>query len=354
VYRKVVPYIQNRYAFEERPEVGIVVKGSNASKVQLDPSNFVGTVQSHVMLAQIGQNKAVFPLEWVREDLACIRAKGRMPTPAGVYYMEVLKAPEHEGDEGSYIIDPLLTVTEHPVLMFQSGLETEGQLPHTPLEGTLRLYQGRQFLLEAGTDYTLGSNGQINFTRSYPPGTVITADYRYPVDSIGPQPFKWNESDTTTLPGVVMAFGKRSEVGQKVAVVVYQDRVDAAEAFGGKFEVNFDLDILARDTTQVEEMADLTNMFLWANKKAVLELEGIEILDVSIGGEGEEAIDETGQNFQYTISVSVQLRADWEVHVPLPLTISKLTPEPTQVADELFYQTYPILAGRNPDYERIG
>lgn len=353
VYRKITPYIQNRFSFEERPEVGIVVKGSSANKVQLDPSNFVGTVQSHTMLAQVGQ--AVFPLEWVKEDLACLRAnQGTMPTLPGVYYLEILEAPQKEGDLGQFVIDPLLTVTEEPVLVFQTGLETEGQLQNEPLSGTLRLYQGRQFLLESGVDYTLGPKGQITFNQPFPPTTFITADYRYPVDSIGPLPFRWNASNTTALPGVVLAFGKRSEQGQKVAVVVYQDRVDAAQAFGGKFEVSFDLDILARDTVQVEEIADLAYMYLWANKKPVLELEGIEIVDISIGGEGEEAIDETGQNFQYTISISLQLRADWEVHVPLPLTISKLTPETNQVASGLFYETYPVLAGRSPDYERIG
>jgi hypothetical protein len=353
VYRKITPYIQNRFSFQERPEVGIVVKGSSANKVQLDPSNFIGNVQSHVMLAQVGQ--AVFPLEWVKEDLVCVRANaGHMPTPPGVYYLEILSAPQHEGDTGTFIIDPLRTVTEEPVLVFRTGFETEGQLQAEPLAGTLRLYQGRQFLLEEGQDYILNPKGQIRFIQPFPPTTVITADYRYPVESIGPVPFKWNESNTTTLPGVVLAFGKRSEEHQKVAVVVYQDRVDAAQAYGGKFEVSFDLDILARDTIQVEEIADLAYMYLWANKKPILELEGIEIVDISIGGEGEEAIDETGQNFQYTTSISLQLRADWEIHVPLPLTISKITPEPTQVVSDLFYQTRPVLAGRTPDYERIG
>ena len=305
------------------------------------------------MLAQLGQ--AVFPLEWVREDLACVRANGnRMPTPPGVYYIEILTAPMSEGEEGSFVIDPLRTVTEEPVFMFQSGLEQEGQLQSEPLAKTLRLYQNRSFPLKEGEDFKLDPRGKITFLHSYPPATVITADYRYPLESIGPVPFRWNQSNTAVLPGVVLAFGKRAEAGQTTAVVVYEDRVDAAQAYGGKFEVNFELDILARDTVQAEEMADLTNMYLWSEKKSILEFEGIEIVDVSIGGEGEEAIDETGQNFQYTTSVSVQLRADWEVHIPLALTISQVTPDPQQVASKLFFDTYPVFAGRNPDYERIG
>ena len=64
VYRKITPNIQNRFAFKERPQHGIVVKGSSANKLQLSADNFVGTIQSHVMLAYV--NQPTFPLEWIR------------------------------------------------------------------------------------------------------------------------------------------------------------------------------------------------------------------------------------------------------------------------------------------------
>jgi hypothetical protein len=74
-----------------------------------------------------------------------------------------------------------------------------------------------------------------------------------------------------------------------------------------------------------------------------------------MGGESEEPLDETGQDFQYMATMSVQLQADWEIHVPLPLTISYMEPQGiTQVSPTAFYETYGILAGRNPDFERIG
>lgn len=354
VYRKISPYIQNKFAFQERPQFGIVVQGSSTNKVQFDPSNFVGHVQSHVMLARVAGEK-VFPLEWVREDIACLRAHKGMPTAPGVYYLEILTAPTNPGEEGTFVIDPLETTTDEPVLLMTSGLETEGQLQSAPLAGTLRLYENRTVILKDGVDYQLRPHGQIRFTRNYPPGTRITADYRTPRDSIGPVPFKWNTSNSETLPGVVMAFGKRSEPGQKVAVVVYNSRVDAAQAYGGKSEVSFDLNVLARDPMQMEEIADLVNMYLWSDKKSTLEFEGIEVMDVSMGGESEEPIDETGQNFQYTASMSVQLRADWEVHFPLPLTISSMDTESIKpVASNLLVNTFPVFAGRNSDFERIG
>ena len=70
------------------------------------------------------------------------------------------------------------------------------------------------------------------------------------------------------MPGVVLAFGKRAQKGDKVAVVVYPDRVEAAIAHGGRFETSFDLDVISRDTNQMEEIADLTWLDLWGQKRA--------------------------------------------------------------------------------------
>lgn len=353
VYRKITPFIQNRFSFKERPQFGIVVKGSSANKVALAADNYVGIIQSHVMLAYVGQ--PAYPLEWIREDLKTVQKFGGMPTAPGVYYVEIVKAPTDSGEQGAFMVDPLLTVTEEPVLMFQTGIEREAQLQQVPIRETLRLYENRNFLLQEDVDYSVNySTGAITLLTSFGPGSTLSADYRYPGTTLGPLPFYWNTPDNTTLPGVVLAFGKRAEDGQKVAVVVYQDRVDAAKAFGGKFEVSFDLDVIARDTVQMEEIADLTMMYLWAHKKERLEFEGIEIMDVSMGGEAEEIADETGEEFFYQASLSVQLRADWEAHVPLPLTISKLSPGVKAVASDIFFETHPILEGRNDSYERIG
>lgn len=372
LYNKIVPQIQNKFAFTERPQYGIVIKGSSANKVQLSPDNFVGTVQSHVMLAYVGQ--PVYPLEWVREDLDAVRQNNDdFPTLPGVYYLEILKAPEHPEDDGVFVIDPLLTATDEPLLQIQTGLETTAQLQQIPVKGTVRLWDGRSYLLAEGRDYTVSyQTGEITFAARFPPGTRITADYRYAVPSVGPLYFRWNSANFTALPGVVLAFGKRAKTGDKVAVVVYSDRVDAANAYGGKFEASFDMDVIARDTTQMEEIADLVVMYLWGEKKPTLEWEGIEVVDVSMGGEAEESADETGDLYYYTASMSVQLRADWEIHVPLPLTISKVTPTtkegetqmdpakrtapPSTIVatySSLYFSTAPAIVGRNDRFERI-
>ena len=201
----------------------------------------------------------------------------------------------------------------------------------------------------------------VTFLRSFDGNTLVTADYRKAEDSIGPVEFRWNTADYNTLPGVVLAFGKRASQGDIVAIVVTPDRVDAAQAFGGKFETNFDLTVIARDPTQMEEISDQTIMYLWGDKKNQLEFEGLEILDVSMGGESEELYDDTANLWYYQANLSVNMRADWEIHKPLPLTISHITPESLDGedglvgrGDRLFYSTYPIMANRSPDYERLG
>jgi hypothetical protein len=352
--------IQNKYAFDERPQFGIVVKGSSANKVQFAPDNFMGTVQSHVMLAYVGQPS--FPIEWIREDLKVVGRNSGMPILPGVYFLEVLSAPPNAQEPGYFALDPMLTVTDEALLLLQSGIEREAQLQQAPVRNTVRIWENSQTLLKEGVDFRVnydGGQGAVELLTKFQPGTKLTADYRYAAPSVGPVEFYWNTSDDKTLPGVVMAFGKRAEKGNKVAIVVYPERVDAAQAFGGKFEASFDLDVISRDTIQTEEIADLAVMYLWGQKKSVLEFEGIEIVDISIGGEAEEQYDETGDSWYFTASMSLQLRADWEIHVPLPLTISRATtvrgnpldgPGLQQVSNELFFRMH---ANRNPDFERI-
>ena len=360
LYNKLTPFIQNKYAFDERPQFGIVVKGASANKVALSADNYIGTVESHIMLTNVGV--PAYPIEWVREDLETIRAnEGRFPLAAGIYYLEILQAPDNPTDFGKFIVDPLLTVTDEALLEFTSGIEREAQLQNLPAPGTLRLWFNKNRLLKEGVDYIVDyKTGAITLATRAQPQSVLTADYRYPVPSLGPFDYYWNQADHTSLPGVVMAFGKRGKVGDKVALAVYEDRVEAARAYGGKFEVSFDLDVIAQDPNQMEEIADFLVMSLWAEKKEGLATEGIEVVDISMGGEAEETYDETGDTFYYNASISLQLRADWEMHVPVPLVLSRVTQEPTAqthgitpLLSGLYFQTQPVMPNMNSDYERI-
>lgn len=371
-YEKIVPFIQNKFSFKERPQFGIVVKGSSANKVQFSADNFAGTVTSKVMLAYV--EKPAYLLEWAKEDSATLRANGdMMETPPGVYIIECLSAPTTPGETGEFSIQPLITVTNETLLVVKSTVESEAQLLQVPMQGTLRLYENQRYMLVEGRDYTVNyQTGLVTLLYKLQRNSTITADYRYSMPPIGPFLWRWNTADYTTLRGVVLAFGKRGAPGDKVAVVVYEDRVDTANAFGGKFEASFDLDVIATDSIQMEEIADFSVMYLWGQKRATLSAEGLEIIDVTMGGEAEDVYDETGDLHYYQASLSVTVQGDWEIHVPLPFTMSRVTATtPAQeaqvgadrtgpatgglqaVAQGLLFFTVPIIVGRNNSFERI-
>jgi hypothetical protein len=363
VYEKIVPFIQNKFAFDERPQYGIVVKGSSGNKVQVSAQNYLGSIESHVMLAYY--NEPAYLLEWVREDLNVVRENGdSMPIPAGVYYIECLSAPTSPGEFGEFIIDPLLTITDEPVIQIQEGPVVLANLQNQPVQGTLRLWTNRNLLLVEGSDYTIDyETRELHFLTGFFPGSLITADYRYAAPSIGPIKWSWNTADWTTLPGVVLAFGKRGRVGDKQAVVIYSDRVETAQAYGGRFDASFDLDVISRDPIQVEEIADLVFMYLWAEKRSALSFEGIELTDTSMGGEAEETYDEAAELFYYNYSMTVAIQSDWEMHLPLPFTVSRASAytKPDGASSiqalsqaSLFFNTTPVIVGRNASYERIG
>lgn len=353
IYNKIVPFIQTKNAFPERPQFGIILKNTSGNQVALSADNFLGMLHSHVMLCFWGT--PAFPLEWVREDQAVIKNNSdQMPILPGVYFIEILTVPANANDSGQYMIDPLLTVTQEPLLQFETGIETEAKLKRLPIQGTLRLYENGRYLLVEGKDFQADyTSGDVTFLTPSNPGSRVTANYRYTVPSIGPVPFSWDQADNTTLPGVIMAFGKRAKVGDKVAIVVTQDRVETARIYGGKWEFSFDLDVVASDPIQREEIADWSAMYIIADKKPYLEDEGIEVVSVALGGEGEEPLDETGDLYSYTASLTVQLRADWEVHRPLPFTVSSVVQTLTAGLANISFATLPVFGGRNNDFERV-
>ena len=349
-YTDMVPNIQNKSSFKERPSKGIILKGASGSKIQLSSQNYLGANLSHVMLTQVGVPGQM--VEWAREDSnALVLNQGVMPTLPGVYYLQCASVPTTAAEEGTYFVDPLLTVSHEPVLRFVSGLETEATLAHVPVEDTLRLYLGR-YLLEEGIDFSYDKQ-TVTLLTSNSPGALLSADYRYIGDTLGPIKWMENSADFTTLPGVVLAFGRRAKVGDVQAVVVTASRSEAAKVHGGLTEMTFDLEVIAKDSETQEELADLIFMYLWSEKRDYLSHEGLEVTDVSLGGEGEEVYDVTAGNSYFTASVSVAISANWEVYIPNPLTLTKTNPSGPGSTAVLDGALLPTVVGRSVSFERI-
>ena len=330
-YQDIVEHIQGKYSFEERPQYGIVLKTGGGTRVDLSADNFIGTVISYTYLAKVrGKNAAggiEYPgvaVEWVREDEVAIQNNGgRFPSPPGVYYIELTQDTE-------FYVDPLLDVYREQVVMVDS---LTARLQNAPLDNTLRLFEmPAGFRLVEGTNYTLVRDstgkptGEINLIQALTGGRYLTADYRYPGTSVGPFVLTPSRADNKAIPGVVLAFGRRNKKGDRMAVVVQPTRQPAALEYGGRWAISMDFDVLARDVYACQEIVDQTVIYIWGILRSRLSSEGIELTDLSLGGESEEVYDENADDYFYNASFSLTCETEWSVHVPLYGYIRQATP----------------------------
>lgn len=342
----MVANIQGKYSFAERPQYGIILKTGSASKVQFSADNFVGTVQSFVTLAKIPGYVGT-SVEWIREDSLAIQANGgRFPSQAGVYYCEM-------ATDNTFFVDPLLDVRDERLTMVT---QSEGVLQSIPFAGSLRLIEmpsGR--LLQSNVDYSVGAD-QVTIYLATPLGNgmALSADYRVAGQSTGPWLVEPQTGFNKAIPGVVLVFGRRYQKGDRWAVVVSSVREPAYLEYGGKWEMGIDIDIIARDVASQAEIADQTAMFLWAILRPNLIDEGIDISDVSMGGESEEVYDETGDDYFYNAAISMTVQADWFMMVPIQSRISSYQERIKNLPNGLALTSFqdPYFSGRFTTFEK--
>ena len=319
-YRDIVDHIQGKYSFRERPQYGIIVKTSGGNRVDLSADNFIGIIHAYPYLAKV-DNYPGLSVEWVREESIAIQSNsGVFPSAPGVYFMEITA-------ENEFYVDPLLDVYGEPVTMVDAST---GQLQNTPVTGTLRLFEmPAAYQLTEGTNYTLTPDpsgkptGEIILTQALTGGRTLTADYRHAALSTGPHEFHPMFANNEAIPGVTLAFGERSEVGDRLAVVVQDIRRPACLAYGGQWELTLDFEVMSRDPYAQQQIADMSVVYLWGVLRAALSSEGLEITDLSLGGESEEVYDDNADDYFYNASFSLTVRTSWELHVPLNIFLRR-------------------------------
>lgn len=326
----LVPNIQGRFSFKERPQQAIVVKGGSANPFQFSADHYQGTIVSYCHLTKVyGKNGT--SIEWVRENAVDIRKNnGDFPSPPGVYYVEVREEEVLVRGEPSnrlvFYVDPLLEVIDERATMLTSllyevasGSFHPGSLRVYEMPGNIQYYEGINYNADSDT-------GQITLESPPPSGTYLSVDYRYTGTSVGPYPLPENGSNVEAIPGVVLAFGRRAYDGDIMAVVIGDRREEVAKEYGGKWEMSLDLDIMARDLYAQGEITDRTLMFMYTEARERLSREGIEITESSAGGEAEEVYDENGDDYYYTSSISISIMTDWCIQVPTGYKISRVSP----------------------------
>ena len=349
-YRDIVDNIQGKYSFEERPSYGIIIKTGSGTRVDLSADNYVGIVMSHVYQAKY-KNYPGVAVEWVREDAVAIQNNnGRFPSNPGVYFIELTEDEE-------FFVDPLLDVYREQVTKVT---DTTYRVQHAFLDGTLRLFEmPAGFQLREPQNYTAERDaqgkptGDILLTKPLTGDRWLVADYRWPDASTGPHKLYPMRANNAVIPGVVLAFGRRNEKGDRLAIVVQDIRRQSAMEYGGKWELTLDFDIMARDPHAQREIADQTVIYLWGILRSQLAHEGIEIMDVSLGGESEEVYDETGDDYFYNSSFSVTVQTEWAIHVPLNVFLRQAAPLTVQQAEALAGKDDDELAGESGNIKAL-
>jgi len=254
-------------------------------------------------------------------------------TPPGVYFIEI---DEVNQSTFTFFIDPLLDVIDESLLMVNptTGRVNAGKF----LDGTLKVFQmpGNQELFENVNYTTDPDSGLITLMNALPVEDFLSVDYRWPATTpeespaVRPDNQPWtgapNRGLVEPLPGVVLAFGRRIESGDRMAVVVQRTRTLSAQEFGGRWDLNFDFDVIARDPHTQREILDQTAMYIWSVMRPRLGTEVMEISTISLGGETEEVYDETGDDYFYNASFSLTVQTDWSLHVPLAAMIQRVQP----------------------------
>lgn len=349
----LVQNIQGKFSFDERPQHGIIVKTGSGNRVDLSADNYIGIVESYCLMTRV-KNKPGLSVEWVRENSTAIQNNGGyFPSPPGIYYLDVR---EEDGDLVFYV-DPLIEVYHEPVTLVD---DTHAQLQNTPLIGSLRLFEMPSgWPLVAGTNYTLDTSpggsltGGITLAEPLTGGRWLQADYRYPLESRGPYPITEMHANTTAVPGVVLAFGRRMQHGDQLAVMVHDIRRAAYMEYGGKWELTLDCDVMSRDVHAQQEIVDQTVIYLWGILRSRLSHQGIEITDVSLGGESEEVYDQNGDDYFYNANFTITCQTDWSIHVPIEGWMRQATPLTRAQANQIAALSEDELRGQDGNIQMM-
>lgn len=330
-YRSDSENIKNKYSFEERPQRGIIINGTSADRVKLSANNYVARLKSFIAQIPVKDHFGT-SLEWVRENQLYLEkvspTRNTFPSPPGSYLMKIVTMPDEPRNvPGTFTLTPSLTVTDEPVIQFSTTSDSIGQLSRENIyPGSIQLWLDGRHPLSYGIDYTADyETGEITFLKPTPVGSTVFADYRYNVEDQGPFQFKSETTNLTAIPGAILAFGDRVQECDQIEIVVTDSRTDVADVYGGKFEVHFDLVVFARDAEDREKLSDYVVAKI-LERQNYWGFEGLELLDVAPGGESEEIYNEELDSYYYDGAISLSLRVDWEIYVPLLITSSQVDP----------------------------
>lgn len=404
--------IFHKFPEEERPQMGILVKNSSATRIRMSADDFVGEMRSHLALAKDTDHDGI-SVEWVWEDFHNLTkfvtsedVSSQLDPTTRVFYTahKPIVSGEHnskvadnfaqvevfvngektfpefvEGSRGlvvlsvappedaevlisyhyknltppgryylgmtednQYTILPLYIVEKELVIGLTTGLELTSSLDHSNVFAfldklyTQKTHKSEKLVLEKGVDYTLATSGVITFLNPLVAGTSLYANYRWEGTIIGPLPLPNSYyADNTSLPGVVIAFGARAKKGDRLVILVHENRELASKVYGGHWRVSLDISIFTRSPQELAELTDHIIDDLWARKRNKLIYEGITLEELEPTGESEEVYDANTGDIYFTSSINLVLMSEWKRFVPYEIDLEDFStivhPYPTQI-----------------------
>ena len=324
-YQDMVGHIQGKYSWNSTPNKGIVVKTGGNSHQRYSADNYKGVMCSYCTLFKPKGTRGV-SIEWLKEDkIAISRNNGFFPSPPGYYFVRIVNI-EPQSAILTFEVTKYLDVTDEIVQIISP---ITGMLQHPPIDGSLRIkVMTQDYELFEDINYFVNyTTGEITFIQPIPnPPTYITANYRYNGGVVSDYQVKENNYHKEAIPGVLMAFGRRSFVNDVMTIVITELREPAYLIHGGKWTGSLDLDCFSKDLYEQREITDLTLHFIESMLRPGATKYGIEITEVSSSGEVEEPYDDNADDYKYSNPISVSVETEWERHTPLIATVSSIEP----------------------------
>jgi len=238
-------------------------------------------------------------------------------TPPGRYYIEIVS-------ETQYVIDPLYVVKAEELITRTSGTELTAQTENHNLLAnfdvlyTIKNSSSNKIYLVRDTDYSIDTYGTITFLKPLPVNKSLYMDYRWVGDELGPFDLPKEEFayDNTALRGVILGFSSEKIIGDKNVVIVYPRRETAAKVYSGHWNMNFDIEVISRDTVQLPELTDWIINDMWSRKRIKLIYEGLTMESMDPAGEIEDVYDENTGDQYYKNSVALTLISEWKRFEP--------------------------------------
>lgn len=89
----------------------------------------------------------------------------------------------------------------------------------------------------------------------------------------------------------------------------------------GAWDQTFEVKIIAENEMDREEIADIVQVTLMGTRRLDLQRSGLFIKTMSTSGEAEEKYS---NDYLYMVSINIESRSEWKVHIPISDTIERI------------------------------